>query len=268
MARLWLIISIWLAGSCVLAQSQTKVEVPADSVMIVFRGDSIQRQQLIDSIDFSLDEVIETKEDRKEQKALEDSLRKLDRPFLRDFGLYVDYGKFIGFIVDFEQKNEIGARLTFGNNVFIGGEYGWGTVTPPDAYENTSYEVSGNYLRLTAGLIKALTPKTNIGLGLAYSNGTYADMGTPEIESPSGLFEVENEPFARENIKATWYEFNILSESRLVRNLYLGLILRFRVMGDYDQQEPLDIFTLPGYGRTFDKTLPAANLFIRYQFPF
>ncbi|MEQ9298464.1 MAG: DUF6048 family protein [Cyclobacteriaceae bacterium] len=266
MAKLWLTISIWLIGGCVFAQSQTKVEVPADSLIIIFRGDSIQRQQLIDSIDFSLDEVIESKEDRKEQKALEDSLRKLDRSFLRDFGLYVDYGKFIGFIADFEQKNAVGARLTFGNNIYIGGEYGWGTVTPPDAYENTAYEVSGSYMRLMAGLMKSLTPKTNIGFGLAYATGTYEDIGTPMIESPSGLFEVEVEPFARENIKASWYELNLLSESQLARNLYLGLTIRLRVMGDYDRQEPLDIFTLPGYGRTFDNSLPAANLFIRYQF--
>lgn len=268
MARSWLIISIWLTCSCVLAQSQTKVEVPANSLMIVFRGDSIQRQLLLDSIDFSLDEVEESKEERKEQKALEDSLKRLNRSFLRDFGLYVDYGKFIGFIADFEQKNEVGARLTFGNGLYIAGEYGWGTVTPPDAYENTAYEVSGNYIRLMSGLMKSLTPKTNIGLGLAYASGTYADIGTPMIESPSGLFDVEVEPFDRENIKAHWYELNLISESQLARNLYLGLNLRFRIMGDYDQQEPLDIFTLPGYGRTFDSTLPAANLFIRYQFSF
>lgn len=268
MAKLWLTISIWLIGSCAFAQSQTKVDVPADSLIIIFRGDSIQRQQLIDSIDFSLDEVIESKEDRKEQKALEDSLRRLDRRFLSNFGIHVDYGKFIGFAADFEQKNEVGARLTFGNNIYIGGEYGWGTVIPRDAYENTAYEVSGTYLRFMAGLMKSLTPKTNIGFGLAYASGTYEDIGTPMIESPSGLFEIETEPFARENIKATWYELNLISESQLARNLYLGLNLRFRIMGDYDQQEPLDIFTLPGYGRAFDSSLPAANLFVRYQFSF
>lgn len=268
MAKLWLTISIWLIGSFALAQSQTKVDVPADSLIIVFRGDSIQRQQLLDSIDFSLDEVILSKDDRKELKALEDSLKKLDRTFIRDFGVYVDYGKFIGFVADFEQKNEVGARLTFGNNIFIGAEYGWGTVDPRDAYENTNYQVTGSYMRLMAGAIKSITAKTNIGLGVAYASGTYEDMGTPQIESPSGLFEIELDPFLRENIKASWYELNLISESQLARNLYLGLTLRFRIMGSYDQQEPLDIFTLPGYGRTFDKTLPAANLFIRYQFGF
>ncbi|GEM_PF-1762094 len=268
MAKLWLTISLTLCNLVLLAQEQTKVNLPADSLIIILERDSIARQHVIDSLEFAIVEVEESKEEQKERKAQEDSLKRLERTFLRDFGVYVDYGKFIGFVTDAEQKNEVGARLTFGNNIFIGAEYGWGTVTPPDAYENTNYEVTGSYYRLMLGLIGPLDAKTNIGFGLAYSSGTYSDIGTPVIESPSGLFNPQTEPFERDNINASWYELNVVSETVMARNLYFGLTLRFRIMNEYDAQEPLDIFTLPGYGRTFDRTLPAANLFVRYQIPF
>ena len=105
-------------------------------------------------------------------------------------------------------------------------------------------------------------------MGVSYASGTYEDIGRPNIDSPSGLFEVDQEPFHRTDIKASWYELNLISESRVARNLYMGLMLRYRIMDEYDQQEPLDIFTLPGYGRTFDRSIPAANLFVRYQLSF
>ncbi|MEM8894458.1 MAG: DUF6048 family protein, partial [Bacteroidota bacterium] len=239
MAKLWLTISLALGSLFATAQEQTRVDLPADSLIIILNRDSVERQHIIDSIEFAIIEVEESQEDRKQRKALEDSLKRLNRSFLRDFGVIVDYGKFIGFIADFEEKYEFGARLTFGNNIFIGAEYGWGTIKPPDAYVNTNYEANGNYYRLMAGIIGPLDAKTNIGFGASYAIGSYSDMGAPVIESPSGLFDVPEEPFARDNINATWYELNLISETVMLRNLYLGLHLRFRIMGDYDVQEPL-----------------------------
>lgn len=189
-------------------------------------------------------------------------------PFIRDIGIYYDYGKLIGFLVDFEQKHEIGIRIVLGNNYFVGAEYGTAVITPLNAYRNASYEVSGSYLRFGGGIMSELTPKNNIGLGLYYGASTFGDRGMPNLDSPSGLFGSTEGSFVRENLSASWFELSFITETMMYPNIYAGMHIRFKIMVQYDEQTPLDVYTVPGYGRTFDNTLPALNLFVRYKLPF
>lgn len=181
------------------------------------------------------------------------------RKFIRDFGLYVDYGKLIWLFVPYEEKYEGGIRVIFGNNLFIAGEYGQATILSDKAFKNFDYTSEGSYWRIGGGFLNELSAKTNLGVGLFYGQSTFQDNGKPTN------LDSELSSFSRNDLSATWYEINVISESKVFKSIYAGINFRLRVMGKYDEQLENDVYTIPGYGRTFDKSLPVVNLFLRIK---
>jgi len=72
----------------------------------------------------------------------------------------------------------------------------------------------------------------------------------------------------RQGIKANWYSIIAGSEMELSRNLLLGWKFRMRFLESHDQQFPIDVYTVPGYGRAEDKSIPSINLYAKYSIPF
>jgi hypothetical protein len=185
-------------------------------------------------------------------------------PLFSSAAIVFDYGKLVGLALDTETKYEIGAQVDIKDKLLLIGEFGIATLTPNGAYVNTNYISEGSYFRVGLGYKINMNAKNNILFSLRYAKSTYSDKGTIDIKSSTGIFDTYNEPFEREEISAYWYEAVLSSETRLWKGLYAGFHIRLRVMGDYDKQLPLDVFSIPGYGRTFDKTIPAFNLYIKY----
>ncbi len=272
-ARLWLTISLtFLFGLAQAQQDSLRVSAP-DSVLTMPQDTVIQQapssksriKVIPDSLRLNLSVINAEDSEGKDDKEKADSI-KTKKGLIRDFGIYLDYGKIAGYLTGQEQKNEVGVRLVFGNGLYLAAEYGLATLTPDNAYRNADYQVEGDYQRAGLGYLFAFNAKSNLGLGLMYGQAAFQDEGAPTIESPSGLFGTVSSSFARSGLTANWAELNLLSETRIANNLYLGLTLRLRFMIDYDAQEPIDVYTIPGYGRTFDNSVPAANLIIRYSF--
>lgn len=199
------------------------------------------------------------------QESIEDLLKvKTFYPFIRDVSAVLDYGKILGYLSGVEKKNEIGVQIGIKKNLLIVAEGGYSILNPNDSYVNADYEVRGRYFRLGLGLNKAITAENNLSLSLRYAMSDFEDQGTINVTSSSGLFEPYNESFSRKSLTASWYELVLGSEKKINTKLRLGFYFRFRVMGKYDEQVPYDVFSIPGYGRTFDKTVPALNLYLRY----
>ncbi|PIB34763.1 hypothetical protein BFP72_04765 [Reichenbachiella sp. 5M10] len=188
-------------------------------------------------------------------------------PVLSEVSVMVDYGKLIaGLVLDTETKYEVGAQVVFYNKLVLVGEYGIATLNPRGAYVNADYQSEGSYYRVGLGYKIDMNQKNNFYLGIRYGHSTYSDQGNVRIVSESGIYDTFLYPFEREDIHAQWFEAVLSSERRIWKGLYAGFNLRLRVMIDYDNQAPLDVFSIPGYGRTFDHTVPAANLYIKYSF--
>jgi hypothetical protein len=192
-------------------------------------------------------------------------------PLFRTASLAIDYGKLLGHLSGVEQKKELGIQLNLKKSWFVIAEGGYSVLMPNDSYVNANYEVDGSYVRVGAGWTKALDPKNNFTFSMRYGTATFNDKGTVRISSASDLFEPYDSSFARSSMQASWYELVLGSEKRILpknaddpTRLYAGFYFRLRVMIDYDKQSPHDVFTIPGYGRTFDSTVPALNLYLRY----
>ncbi|MGB3467890.1 MAG: DUF6048 family protein [Cyclobacteriaceae bacterium] len=209
---------------------------------------------------------------------------KVKAPLLSGISLTADIGKLItGQLSEFEDKEAYSFHILLLDKIRVSAEYGEGTITPLDAFQNVDYRSEGYFYNY--GLSYVVSPKLNnyISLGVRRGQAEYSDEGIITIISDSELSGDYRRSFNRESLSATWYEFIISSETRLFKekssrkknafnnllgNFYLGTNFRLRFSLDYESQDNPDIYTIPGYGRTFDKTVPVVNLFLKYRIGF
>jgi hypothetical protein len=103
-------------------------------------------------------------------------------------------------------------------------------------------------------------------IGAMYGYSMYQDKATYHIES--ALWDDYQDGFTRQNLTGEWVELVAGSESSFRGSFYFGFLVRFRVLIRHDNFSPFEVFAIPGYGRTMDKTLPALNLYIKYMIDF
>ena len=95
------------------------------------------------------------------------------------------------------------------------------------------------------------------------------------IRDRSGSQDDYSEQFERKNLEARWVEMVLTSESKVrlkksdpearINQLFsLGFHLRLRVMSSYDRFSPIDVYSVPGYGRTVNNPNLALNLFLKF----
>ncbi len=203
--------------------------------------------------------------DKRKVKVPKDTIQY---PVVSALSVYFDYPKLFSFFTEAENKAEVGFQIQLFKHFLLGMELGRGRIRPANFYKNANYEVSGNYARFGFGYTKTLGAKSRLNFGFNYGSSFFNDKANIEIESVSGLFNGLEEPLKRTSLKGDWFEITFGTESHLGRNLYLGFIGRLRILNDYDSFEPLDVFTIPGYGRTFDNSIPAINMYIKYKIQF
>lgn len=187
-------------------------------------------------------------------------------PFISGMEISIDYLKLATLLFDFETKYEGSFGLLFKNQFRVSVEGGRGILTPERAYRNAFYQSEGIYGRLGIDFIIPFDTVNSIFLGIKYGMNQFSDMANFEIENALGFRETII--YQRDDLSANWYEIVFGSETAIRRNLYAGGILRLRILGSTDRFEPIDIHNIPGYGRVFDKSIPAFNLFLKYRIGF
>jgi len=205
-------------------------------------------------------------EEQAQKDASADSLRNIN---LIRFGLQllIDYGKIATLASEFESKYDVEAGLIVFRRANIALEYGGGTLSPKKAFQNVGfYTVEGQYVRFGLDYIFALNAKNTFAIGGRYGVSNYADEGRFLLSSP--LWETYQSDFGSDDLSATWVALAATSETLMRKNLYLGIKLRLRYLLEFETREDIPVYSIPGYGRTFDKSVPAVNLYIKYRIPF
>jgi hypothetical protein len=178
--------------------------------------------------------------------------------------LYFDYGKALAAFTEEETKIEGGLEVLFMDKWQAIAEYGTAQLEPRAAVENGSYLSEGSYFRLGVGFIPEVDKGTRLGIGLRYARAFFEDQGDYALVSPSGVQEDVFIPFARENLTAQWWEAVFYTDRSLTDWLDIGMLFRLRFMNTRDETDDVvGIYSIPGYGRAEDKSIPALNLFIK-----
>lgn len=195
--------------------------------------------------------------------------------FFSGFEICVDYGKLLMSFTDFESKYEGGINLRFKETIVLAAEYGQSTLDPIKAFDNTKYyTIEGSYFRAGAEYYRRLS-QSFIYLGYRYGTSMFEDKG--EFIMDSEFWEPYSGGFGSEDLKATWSELILGTESpvrlgkvkeegpRKPDRLFLGAKIRLRILHDFENREDIRVFAIPGYGRSLDKTTPAVNLYLKYR---
>ncbi len=188
--------------------------------------------------------------------------------------VYFDYGKLITKLIDYEDKLEGAASLLILEQYELIGEAGRATLAPEESFTNGNYSSTGSYYRFGAGYLGTFKSVFAIGMGVRYGVSRFSDRGFIEIEGESGIENSYNRKFERNNLEARWWEVVVTSEKKIQFNkeapgawyndlLSIGFNLRMRFLVTYDQFSPIDVYSIPGYGKSIDKSTPVLNLFVK-----
>ncbi len=269
--RSLLVISSWLLCQWGFAQVDslaTDVGVADSPHAIAVPGDST----------VNIDSLVQA---AKQEVAEEEAIPEPRRPF--NAAIHVDYGKLLTLPFPFEYKVEGGIVLEVLERIELVGEIGYWEKNARKAIDNGTYTSTGTYMRAGAGFILPFNqPGSQIGFGFRYAVSNFSDEGQYEISETEGLIEPFASSFSRDNLSATWMSGVLTSTSSLKlrkalpdspwnRIAKIGLIVRYRFLIEHDERlsadDPIDVFTIPGYGQTNSGSNLAFNLFVRI-YPF
>ncbi len=187
----------------------------------------------------------------------------------------LDYGKLLTLWTKFESKYEMGINLRFYERFVLATEIGFSELNPLKAYDNALYyTVKGSYARLGVDYYTSYDPKSFYYAGLRYGMSLFEDEGLFLIDSE--YWEDFEEGFGSTGITASWVEIVLGTETflKLGKNktespkskLLLGWKFRLRILADFENRIEPRIYSIPGYGRTFDNVVPAINFYVKYRF--
>ncbi len=189
--------------------------------------------------------------------------------------LVLDYGKLLTLWTKFESKYEAGINLRFYERIVLAAEFGYAELNPLKAYDNALYyTVKGSYGRLGVDYYAAYDPKSFYYAGLRYGMSVFEDEGRFLIDSE--YWEDFEEGFGSTGITASWVEIILGTETYLKigkreeespkSKLLFGWKFRLRFLANFENREEPRIYSIPGYGRTFDNVVPALNFYVKYRF--
>jgi len=210
---------------------------------------------------------------------MQEDTATVDLPPARFFSgieIYLDYGKVLTLATKFESKYEGGINFRFYGKYILAGEFGYAVLDPLKAYDNAlNYTITGSYFRAGIDYYINIDKKNALYGGVRYGASKFADEG--EFLLKSDFWEDYGESFGSDDIHADWFEIIFGSETRLNLSksskekvsrggLFLGWKARVRILWHFENREEPRIYAIPGYGRTFDNSIPALNLYIKYRF--
>lgn len=242
-----------------IAFAQDKAEIEGDTLQI-YTSDTIQTDQLLGG---------------ENQVVVLDTVVK--KSFFSGVELSIDYGKLLTLWTEFESKYEAGINFRFYEHFVLAGEFGYVELNPLKAYDNALYyTVTGPYARIGLDYYIALNPENPTNFyyaGLRYGTSIFEDEGMFLIDSE--YWEDYEEGFGSQDITATWLELVLGTETYLKigekakektkSKLLFGWKFRLRFLMDFENREEPRIYSIPGYGRTFDSVVPALNLYVKYR---
>jgi len=177
--------------------------------------------------------------------------------------LSLDYGKILTLPSDFEKKVEGTIGYTLKEKVQILLEIGYAKLTPDDAIVNGEYTSTGIYERVGIAYGGEILPKSYLYIGVMYASSQFEDDWVVLIESQA--WENIDENFSRTELKANWFEIILITEQKLNEHLFLGSKIRYRNLINFTNEYNPEVYSIPGYGRAYNNSIPAFNLFIKYR---
>jgi hypothetical protein len=171
-----------------------------------------------------------------------------------------------------EKRNfyEVTADIDIHKYFFVA-DYGHTTFDlndPTFAYHN-----EGNYLRFGADLnLMYGDRRNNVSFfGLRYAMASFSDemnFSTSAILQSDNRWPATMETTGSDNLSAHWYEMVTGLKVRMIKQLYFGFTVRFKMFMKAKGTEDLKPYYIPGFGKNISKSYWGFNYYVSYRFPF
>lgn len=154
---------------------------------------------------------------------------------------------------------------------FIVANYGISTYKldePTYVYEN-----NGTYFRIGPDInFMHDDPNLNIMFfGLRYASSSFNDRLDYDthavIQSETG-WPNSRETSSNGNARASWYEMVTGLKIRVVKQLYMGFTMRYKLLMKTKQTDILKPYYIPGFGKNINPSSFGFNYYISYRLPF
>ena len=154
---------------------------------------------------------------------------------------------------------------------FIVGNYGFSDYLLDEP--TYRYESNGSYLRLGADInFMHQDPNLNIAFfGLRYASSSFdekLDYNTQAVIQSETGWPNTQETVTNTNAKASWFEMVTGMKIRVVKQLYMGFTLRYKLFMKVRQVEELRTYYVPGFGKNVSSSAFGFNYYISYRLPF
>jgi hypothetical protein len=136
-----------------------------------------------------------------------------------------------------------------------------------------SYTNDGNYLRFGADInFMHEDPHNNVAFfGLRYATASFKDQlnyTTSQIIQSETGWPNTTESIANDHVNARWIEMVTGMKIRVVKQLYLGFTVRYKIFMNPNGASGLKPYYIPGFGKNIGKSAFGFNYYISYRLPF
>jgi hypothetical protein len=135
------------------------------------------------------------------------------------------------------------------------------------------YENTGSYLRFGADFnLMHDDPNNNITfIGLRYASASFSDKldyNTQAVIQTETGWPNTVETVSNDRLRAGWLEMDAGIKIRVVKQLYLGFTVRYKLFLKVTGQETMRPYFVPGFGKNIGASAFGFNYYVSYRLPF
>jgi hypothetical protein len=135
------------------------------------------------------------------------------------------------------------------------------------------YENTGSYLRFGADFnLMYDDPNNNITfIGLRYASANFSDKldySTQAVIQTETGWPNTVETMSNDRLRAGWFEMDAGLKIRVVKQLYLGFTVRYKLFLKVTGQETMRPYFVPGFGKNIGASAFGFNYYVSYRLPF
>ena len=141
--------------------------------------------------------------------------------------------------------------------------------------EDPTYQYSndGIYRRIGVDInLMRNNPNLNIAFfGIRYGYARFSDelaYNTQAIIESNTQWPDTRESVSNDKVTSRWYELNAGLKVRVVKQLYMGFTIRYKLFMSLSGTEELKPYYIPGFGKNLGTSAFGLNYYISYRLPF
>ncbi len=156
---------------------------------------------------------------------------------------------------------------------FIVMDMGYNSFSQIDENNYYTYNSDGRYFRLGPEINFMRNPKLQnvLALGMRYCWTSFEESSTYStynaIENNT-YWPEQTLNYNEDNIRGRWFEATVSLKGRVIKNFYLGITARYKVLPAVKKEGTFRSYFIPGFGKRVNNNNWGISYYLAYRLPF